>query len=85
MGFVLIANERKLGDDVSVRPSACTYRLLGCRWGGRTASGDGIVRTIFLGWKSRSGTRLFLAGNHACDGSNEMKSRKEHERRGEEI
>ena len=45
--------------------------ILKWRWGGRTASGDGSVRTIFLGGKSRgsvaSATRVFLSGNHISD------------------
>ena len=48
------------------------YRLSGSRWGGRTASGDGSIRSRF-GQFSLAGnrvaalhlaTRVFLAGNH---------------------
>ena len=34
--------------DVSVRPSIHPYRRSGWRWGGKTASGDGSVRAIFV-------------------------------------
>ena len=42
------------GHDVSVRP----YRLSGWRRGDRTASGDGSVRTIFLGGNRAAALQL---------------------------
>ena len=60
-----------LSYDVSVGPSTRAFRLSGWRWGGRTASGDGSFRTIFLGRKSCGsvafGNPLFSGRKSYCE------------------
>ena len=50
MGFVQVENARIL---VMTSAYARPLRLSGWRWERKTASGDGSVRAIFLGGKSR--------------------------------
>ena len=81
---------------IKSRTSVCPpVQTVGVEVGRQDSLWDGSVTANFLGWKLRGSVAfanprfsVFLAGNHISDEQRDkesIKSRKKHERRGDEI
>ena len=87
MGKIFLGNLSTRQILVMTSAYARPYRLSGWRWGGRTASGDGNLRAIFLVEKSR-GSIAFgntrFSGNNITDEQRD-KEKEQYKRRGDKI